>query len=772
MFLNTKFGPFSFKFKSNLSLGQAISGDVLVRLTPRLLSDVGVTKIGHRILIARAIHCLKESFGVPFEQGDFVPFVPKAVKKTLDTAFATEKLFSELPNGGAIDGNLGGGVSPKSAQVSIQLRTLETRTARLNTWATQISNDIVRLRKDLTPLLKLQDQIQHLLNCGKSAQTDPDDASCASPTSEIGSEICPPIKVYYRATGATAVGAEAQSISSSNEPHALQGVGYKSFQLAHDDTCATLLPRLLKKFRLLGEWHKYALFFKARARLSTTQGREELPKSSEICIAYDEPLAKMHMANMPMDPVYILKHINRCVIPDAPTCAGLDLVHRAFSSRALPQIGNSDKITVPLTPQLINLDYKLLPKIDCTATPDNPQSLLMQRATSTPIITAMGKSLASLELQSAKNGSVALDDAPKSAPFALVYAIYDYQAERTSEVTLNVGDIVEITPVHKNGWVVVTKTTPPYTSGWVPLESLAPDVTMREYAANADTEEPVDVTVLYDYMPQGPNEVEAQKGSRLRVLGRVKHWLIVKTPGDPPTTGWLPSCYVSFDSPGLYASLPPPVLPRALAAPQSSQSMQQLERDDTLGFGDLPQLYPSGSANLRHRPARKRNVGSAGRRSTFAATMPPAELPKVESTAPCALNAGVSESANATTGSDAEGEQPRQPRVTRTASGVSISIDVKSANSIARGTLPQPLRVSPEADAASSFDKPMAVRNTSPPPRINTAASVATRMEQLSAHVAECLERRTGSISRRQRNINAPPPPPGSPEMSKQQRTP
>jgi hypothetical protein len=50
-----------------------ITGDVLCRLDLEFLKEIGVTSIGQRVAILKAVYQLKVAHEVPFEPEDYIP---------------------------------------------------------------------------------------------------------------------------------------------------------------------------------------------------------------------------------------------------------------------------------------------------------------------------------------------------------------------------------------------------------------------------------------------------------------------------------------------------------------------------------------------------------------------------------------------------------------------------------------------------------------------------------------------------------------------------
>lgn len=50
-----------------------ITGDVLVRLDHELLKDIGVTSLGKRLKVLKAVYQMKIVEEIPMEEGDWIP---------------------------------------------------------------------------------------------------------------------------------------------------------------------------------------------------------------------------------------------------------------------------------------------------------------------------------------------------------------------------------------------------------------------------------------------------------------------------------------------------------------------------------------------------------------------------------------------------------------------------------------------------------------------------------------------------------------------------
>lgn len=71
-------------FKSN-----GISGDVLVLLDDEALKDIGVATVGQRLALLSAIYRLKQQFGIPVQDGDWIPKSIEAQEQASNTLSTT-----------------------------------------------------------------------------------------------------------------------------------------------------------------------------------------------------------------------------------------------------------------------------------------------------------------------------------------------------------------------------------------------------------------------------------------------------------------------------------------------------------------------------------------------------------------------------------------------------------------------------------------------------------------------------------------------------------
>ncbi len=80
------------------------------------------------------------------------------------------------------------------------------------------------------------------------------------------------------------------SLNREDEP-------YKSFKVTASDTCADILPVVLRKFKIEDDWRQYALFF-------------QLP-NREKCLNFDEYPLLIYQEFKDQNPLILLKHIKQ-----------------------------------------------------------------------------------------------------------------------------------------------------------------------------------------------------------------------------------------------------------------------------------------------------------------------------------------------------------------------------------------------------------------------------------------------------------------------------
>ncbi|KIW03793.1 hypothetical protein, variant [Verruconis gallopava] len=251
---------------------EAITGDALMALLHSDLKEMGITSIGHRLTILKAVYDLKIKQHLPIEPDDYVPLSADA--ETQDSA-PTQDDIARIIN-------------------IIKDRDAELRTLREE--LVRISEENRKLREDVLPIIKdrknsiqesrLQDSSSLDPSAAAVAATNhltasmrddaaggrsPNAASQPSPTSPAYSSLNVPssggAKTFDRSDSYSTFSTrdkEATTPSTLNPPSSArenpQVEIFKSFRVSIEDPCHKVLPVALKKYNITADWRQYALY--------------------------------------------------------------------------------------------------------------------------------------------------------------------------------------------------------------------------------------------------------------------------------------------------------------------------------------------------------------------------------------------------------------------------------------------------------------------------------------------------------------------------------
>ncbi|KAJ7065199.1 hypothetical protein C8F01DRAFT_1124661 [Mycena amicta] len=574
-----------------------ITGEVLCMLNADALKAVGVSTIGQRLAILKAVYLLKLAHNVPIEPDDWVP--PSEASERVDS-LSLEKLHSMIKD------------------QANRLNQLEEENRRLNANLQMLAEDFNARGTQPT-----RDD-PHGLRRQPSFKWEQYVRPAKSPTkAELDSPHPSPQQLEhdlsYRSTQSTSTTPPEKSRQPTDSPNlgstptapktartdSSETLMSKSFKVSLEDPTWKVLPAALKKYRINNDnWENYAMFI----CYGSTGNR------IERCLSYDEKplLLFQKLKDAKKNPVFMLKHIKdirspiavaqqkhaarkaSSVMTNGSTNTSATLGHNVKTpSTSTRQLHRPPKLEVDLAasagPGIATAISPapgwpemgmLSPSVERGASGDDPLSsthLLVASANPTHETLKRGDSNESTHREM-----------PSVSASGLSYAvaIYPYMAEQEDEFDVVVGDTFIILSRARGWWVVQRDPTGSgivdtdvAKQGWVPagclLETNVPvasaiaEATAAAKANGAGSASPPESPIsaktpilplsiistsfpgiaLMDYKKKGDEELDLVKDDALRVFKRYNHWsYAVKEEGGD--RGWVPSWFIGKVSTG------------------------------------------------------------------------------------------------------------------------------------------------------------------------------------------------------------------------------
>lgn len=164
---------YSRDFKNN-----GISGDVLVLLDDEALKDIGVVTIGQRLALLSAIYRLKQQFGIPIQEGDWVPKSVEA-QEHASNSLSTAQMASAL------------------RQRDDRIRLLESQILRLADYLARFQQDVASVARHVgvkahsidTPITLVSNSLHSHHSSESSANSTSGFASNSDLASTAGSSL-------------------------------------------------------------------------------------------------------------------------------------------------------------------------------------------------------------------------------------------------------------------------------------------------------------------------------------------------------------------------------------------------------------------------------------------------------------------------------------------------------------------------------------------------------------------------------------------------------
>ncbi|KAJ7918796.1 hypothetical protein B0H13DRAFT_1991729 [Mycena leptocephala] len=611
--VHTWFSSLGFSQYESQLKEHSITGEVLCLLNADSLKAVGVSTIGQRLAILKAVYQLKLAYNVPIDPDSYVP--PSEASERLE-GLTLDKLHVMIKD------------------QNIRLHHLEEENRHLNHTLQLFVEDFNAFRSSLgrsdenqsNPSLKRQPSFKwaQYVRPAKSP-TKPDIESPHPSPQQLEHDLS------YSRSGQS----QFSSASSSTPPEksrATDSPNLSNTPVSLEDPTWKVLPAALKKYRINNDnWENYAMFI----CYGSTGNR------IERCLSYDEKplLLFQKLKDAKKNPVFMLKHIKDIRSPIAVAqqkhaarkassimtngstgTSGATLGHagKTPASAGAPAPG----IATAMSPAPGWPDGMMSPSVERSTSEDPMGSVAHHLSTST---TMSGTTVTNSNNghETLKPSEVTPNTAREMPPVSsdrvsYAVAIYPYMAEQEDEFDVVVGDTFIILSRARGWWVVQRDPTGSgivdtdlVKQGWVPagclLETNVPVASAIAEATAAKSgssgsssgdsppETPVSKTpilplsiistsfpgiALMDYKKKGEEELDLVKDDALRVFKRYNHWsYAVKEEGGD--RGWVPSWFIGKVATG-------PATPNTAVPPPLTSSIM----DDT----SQAQVSPMSSA--------------------------------------------------------------------------------------------------------------------------------------------------------------------------------
>ncbi|CAG8543206.1 9227_t:CDS:2 [Paraglomus occultum] len=445
---------------------EGINGEILAHLDHTALKELGIHSVGHRVSLLKAIYNLKIEHNIPLDSWDYVP--PSA-------EFENEL---SIPNG--------------TGKIELQDKVIQ-----LSKEVMRLSHELSKLREELVPVWKIVKENKPLPEPELIKQNYK-----SSSSANKGLQVqLPSVNVtHHGSRSPTHTSDTPRSPRKSNylSPQKIQKDGsirlnvhnnrtgelLEAFRVSHDDPCHKVLPDVLKRYKINGDWHDYALFI--------------CYDRQERCLSYDEkPLVLFQkLKEAGRNPCFALKNINELQCPVAT-------VEQTFNS---VKANKSKRRTTLLNKEL----------------PPAPHELEQQNSTA----------------QTYDNNEQ--DDIERVEGNGAAMVVFPYVPENADEVNVIVGDVVTIR-AKSEGWCYVEKGGQ---AGWVPASCVFETSINGGDMMDRDSPYVGRGVAVVDYVGHGENELSMKAGDKLRIYKKSNHWLYCEINDE---RGWVPSWYVRID---------------------------------------------------------------------------------------------------------------------------------------------------------------------------------------------------------------------------------
>lgn len=546
-----------------------ISGDVLCMLDAEDLKAVGISTVGQRLAILKAVYQAKLAHHVPVEADHYIP-----PSEAQERSVTVEKLHDLVR---------------EQAQ---KVHSLEEDNKRLNERFQLLVEEISHAPLKRQPSFKWAQYV----NPAKSP-TKPDAESPHPSPQQVDPDISHNRGIQqsqsHKHPPAPVESPVQPSPSTSSRPSRQDSTdNLKSFKVSLEDPTWKVLPAALKKYKINNDhWQNYAMFI-----CYGSPGNR-----IERCLSYDEKplLLFQKLKDAKKNPVFMLKHIKDIRSPIAVAqqkhalrkasvaseTSSSQSNHKSSSGqgRAATRPPRLEVNDIPPAPLLTGTTPQAgWPEVMSPVLEKQEQEAVNNRDTCSTSTTLVGHT-STLEVPKTRTTSTAdADTAKREMPppmsgVSYAVAIYPYMAEQEDEFDVVVGDTFVILSRARGWWVVQRDPTgsgvvdtDTSKQGWVPagclLETNVPvasaiaEATALSKAAGsselplaADSKTPIlplsiistsfPGIALMDYKKKGDEELDLVKDDALRVFKKYNHWsYAVKEDGGD--RGWVPSWFI------------------------------------------------------------------------------------------------------------------------------------------------------------------------------------------------------------------------------------
>ncbi|BEJ02626.1 hypothetical protein CcaverHIS631_0704210 [Cutaneotrichosporon cavernicola] len=573
--VNAYFVSLGLKQYEEVIYEHGITGEVLCALDNETLVDLGMTSLGHRLNVLRAVFELKKEQGVEIGEDDWRP-QEEVVFEAMETAATIDRMWNlvldqqeRLQSLEKEQFRLMRALSDNGIQLPPPMPTLvqvaDTSTAGM-TYSFDSPSHIgvgpppssqSKLQSSMPPLTRLASGTVVRSN-SRSERND------GASTAPLPSSPTPPVEPAPAPSGGSSHGARDAAHSAA-----------KSFRVTMEDPCWKVLPAALKKYKINDDWKMYALFI--------------CYGNTERCLSYDEKplLLFQKLKEGGQRPVFMLRHIRDIKSPIA-----------------VAQQKQAIKLGLPA-----NSTANLLPQLDAP-TPSPTKAAGSPGATKdgasgghTPGEGAFpempspgmrdGEAVAngSKESKEKENGTAAttqprtpvtgtlMDKDGKVHKVTYAISIYPYIADRQDEFDVAVGAAFVVMSKAKGWWFVLkdaegrgninSETTK---SAWVPagclLELTAPIASIwPQSPGSIPGRAPIPPAsimsssypgvVLMNHTGKDAHELAIREGERVRVYKKYCHWSY-SIKEDTGERGWVPAWFVGKLTGASQSAAPPP----------------------------------------------------------------------------------------------------------------------------------------------------------------------------------------------------------------------
>ncbi|XP_006864872.1 PREDICTED: SH3 and PX domain-containing protein 2B [Chrysochloris asiatica] len=200
--------------------------------------------------------------------------------------------------------------------------------------------------------------------------------------------------------------------------------------------------------------------------------------------------------------------------------------------------------------------------------------------------------------------------------------VANYQKQESSEISLSVGQVVDIIEKNESGWWFVSTAEE---QGWVPATCLeGQDGVQDEFSLQPEEEEKY--TVIYPYTARDQDEMNLERGAMVEVIQKnLEGWWKIRYQGKE---GWAPASYLKKSS----GELLPPKLGPSFPAHSGALDLDGLSRQQNAVGREKEMLNNQRDGRFEGRPAPD---GDVKQRSPKMRQRPP---PRRDMTIPRGLN--------------------------------------------------------------------------------------------------------------------------------------